>query len=477
MFTYNFKYELKSLLRSKWLILLSAILLIVVLFAGYNGKQKVDKRLIDIEKVTSIAKVKDESMLKLLDSIEKGITVKAPRWTLPNNPMNVGLRYPRVAALHPKPFTFISVGQSDLFTHFVQPKIYGDNFAHNYSELSSPIQLLFGSFDIAFIIIYILPLIIIAFSYNTLSSEKEYGSLKLLASQPISIFAWLLQKIGLRFFWLTLITILVLIITFILNGFDFSKNINEFLSLSLLTTSYILFWFVISLAINIFIGNSAKNAVSLLGIWVFIILIIPAVVSQFANVTYPIPSRTKMLSEARKIKDETAKKQDKILDNFLRDHPEYASKGTKINYSFWHKYIASQKLIEEELKPLLDSYNDQLLNQQKWIKNWQYISPAVIIQQSFNDLAGTSTAHYQSYREQIVGFSNKWRDFFVPLLYNSQAFKSNMYKDLPQFKYKQPKSTSLQFNTLVIILFSFIILTLSWFFFNKKIKKGTIINN
>ncbi|MCG1037573.1 DUF3526 domain-containing protein [Polaribacter sargassicola] len=476
MFLYNFKYELKSLLRSKWLFLLSTILLIVMLFAGYNGKQKVNKRIEDFSKITAQTEERDAVMLHVLDSLEKGLEVNMSNNLLPNNPMNVGYRYPKVAALQPKPLTFISVGQSDLFTHTVQPKIYGDNFSYNYSELSSPVQLLFGSFDIAFVIIYILPLIIIAFSYNILSKEKEYGSIKLLASQPISIYSWLLQKVTFRFFWLTLITSVVLLITFIINGFDFGDNMGAFLSLIMITTAYILFWFAIVLAINIFIGNSAKNAVSLLGIWVFVILIIPATVSQLANLAYPIPSRTKMLAEVRNVKKEIAEKQDKILDNYLRDHPEYASTGKEINYSFWHRYIASQNLAEAELKPLLASYTEQIENQQSWIENWQYISPAVIVQQSFNNLAGTSSAHYQEYKKQVVAFSVKWKDFFTPLLYKSQPFRKKMYKNLPMFEYQQPKIASMTFNAFIILFFSALILTFSWLFFNKKSEKGTLIN-
>ncbi|QTE21994.1 DUF3526 domain-containing protein [Polaribacter cellanae] len=476
MFTYNFKYELTSLLRSKWLVILAIILLIIVLFAGNNGQERVDKRLVDIQKITAKTNLEDQHTLQILDSIERGFTVTTDSWDLPNNPMNFAMENSRVAALYPNSFTFISVGQSDLFAHFVQPKIFGDNFAQNYSELSSPVQLLFGSFDLAFVIIYILPLLIIAFSYHILSEEKEYGSLKLLASQPISIFNWLLQKVGFRFFWLTLITLFVLSITFIVNGFDFSTNLSGFLSLLLLVTSYILFWFVIALLVNIYIGNSAKNAVSLLGIWVFIILLLPATISQLSNVFYPIPSRAKLLTEARKIKDEAEKKQDKILDNFLRDHPEYASKDGQTNYTFWHKYIASKKLVDEELSPLLESYNNQLQEQQKWIGNWQYVSPTIIMQQSFNNFAGTSTAHYQNYRTQVIEFSNTWKDFFIPLVYNNKNFKSSTYKDLPKFNYKPPKSASATINTIVILLFSGLIIGLSYLIFNKKKKKGTLID-
>ncbi|MGJ8734836.1 MAG: DUF3526 domain-containing protein, partial [Cellulophaga sp.] len=121
-------------------------------------------------------------------------------------------------------------------------------------------------------------------------------------------------------------------------------------------------------------------------------------------------------------------------------HPEYASKDGNNNYSFWHKYIASQELVEEELKPLISSYEDQLTKQQDWVRLWQYSSPAILMQQSFNNLAHTSTSHYQSYRNQVFKFSKEWRNFFKPMLYGNKNFTTKDYKELPSFKYKAPKN-------------------------------------
>ena len=475
MFSYNFKYELKSLLRSKWLILLTIILLTLVLFAGYNGKKKVNKRVFDIEKANNAVKEQDIAVLKVLDSIENGFAVNQNLKSLPTNPMNIGYSHPRVAAMYPLETTFISTGQSDLFTHYVQPKAYGDSFFFNHAEFSSPVQLLFGSFDLAFVIIYIIPLIIIAFGYHIFSLEKENGSLKLMASQPISVYKWILQKTMFRFIVLSAIVILVLTIAFIINNYNFIENLAEYLYFLLLTVTYMLFWFAIVLFINIKVNNSAKNAVSLLAIWVFIILIIPAIIGQAANSFYPIPSRTKMITEVRALKDEVSKKQDKILDNFLRDHPEYASNKNQ-NYSFWHKYLASQDLVEDEVKPIVDSYETQLLKQQEWVKLWQYSSPAIILQQSFNDIAGTSTTHYQEYRNQVAEFSIKWRDFFVPLLYNNEKFSTKLYKQLPTFEYKKPTYKSLLFKISILLAMSLLFLLITRTLFYSKSKKGTIIN-
>lgn len=476
MITHNFKYELKILLRNKWLLLLFFTILTIILFAGYNGKVKVNKRIADIEAINNSVKKKDQKMLQVLDSIEKGHKTSNNSWAAPTRPMHIGYSFPRVVAMPPQSLAFIATGQSDLFTHYVQPKAYGDSFLFNYAELTNPIQLLFGSFDLSFVIIYILPLIIIAFSYNIFSSEKEAGSLKLLASQPLSIFTWIVQKLGIRFIWLTITTLLILTITFAINKFDFYSNFTVYINTLLLITAYILFWFAMVFLINILINNSAKNAVSLLAIWVFIILIIPAVIGQLGNTFYPIPSRTKLISEIRNVKEEISKKQDEILDSYLRDHPEYASNNTSTNYSFWHKYMASQNLVEEELKPLIDTYDIQLENQQKWVQNWQYTSPAIILQQALNDIAGTSSLHYQNFREQAGAFSKQWRNFFVPLLYKNKKFSTKLYYKLPTFKYKVSDSSSLLIKLISLIVFSLFFVSIAWWVFKRKLKKGTLIN-
>ena len=57
-----------------------------------------------------------------------------------------------------KSTAFIATGQSDLFSHYVEPTVTGDDLSLSYTEMTSPVQLLFGSFDLAFVIIYLLSL-------------------------------------------------------------------------------------------------------------------------------------------------------------------------------------------------------------------------------------------------------------------------------------------------------------------------------
>ncbi|MEM7085264.1 MAG: DUF3526 domain-containing protein [Bacteroidota bacterium] len=475
MLKYNFIYELKLLLRSRWILLLSLVLLVLFGFSAINGKQKVEKRVDVITAVQNEVEKNDIMMLKLLDSVAQGLEVSVPRWTVPTSPMAVGNYYPRVAAMEPQSLAFIATGQTDLFTPYVKPTVSGDDFALNFTEMTSPVQLLFGSFDLAFVIVYLLPLLIIAFSYNVLSSEKESGSLRLLASQPIKIQYWVLQKLGLRFFWMSVLVIGSMICIFLSLGIDFMSRPSAFLGLLSLVLAYLLFWFVLAFLVNLWVGSSAKNAVSMLGLWVLFVLLVPSVLNQMGNTLYPIPSRTLMINEMRTKKTEVSKRQDEILDNFLRDHPEYAINDSTQRRSFWHRYMASQKLIKEELHPIINTYELQLNKQQDLVGNLKWISPSLTVQESLNKLAGSSTSDYEDFRKQVVTFATTWRAHFMPFLYNNKEFTQRDQANLPAFQW-EPRSPATMTAVVPLLLISLGLLGLGLLISGRKEKSFKLID-
>uniref|UniRef100_UPI00359428F0 ABC transporter permease n=1 Tax=Pricia sp. TaxID=2268138 RepID=UPI00359428F0 len=287
MIKYIYKYDLILLFRASWIQALLLIFLFIFLFAGYNGKQQTIARNSEIEKARTEVASNDAKMRILLDSIERGLTITSePYWTLPNEAAAVGNYYPRVAYKPPSDLSFVALGQSDIYTHTVKPILRSDATNLHFTELRSSVNLLFGSFDLAFVIVYLLPLIIIALSYNVLSYEREHGSLKLLASQPISIFNWTFQKVIFRYITISVMIILTLLITFLVNGVSIIENFTGFVWLAALSLLYALFWFVVAFVVNLSAGSSAKNAITLLGIWVLFVLLIPSILNLSANTIY-----------------------------------------------------------------------------------------------------------------------------------------------------------------------------------------------
>ncbi len=452
MFNNNLLYEFKLLLRSSWLLILSISIVSLFAFATYNGKKNVEKRLDDIFKVQTELNKKDSTMLATLTKIEKNEKVDIPYWQLPSEPMTIGFRHPRLAIMQPEALSFLATGQSDMYTHFKSPSVYGNNFALDYSEMINPVQLLFGNFDLAYVIIYILPLLIIAFTYNMLSKEKELGTLQLLSAQPISIITWLLQKMAIRYMMFTTIVIFSLLVVIAVFSIDAFSNLFNLFGLLLIVAAYVLFWFTVSCVVNIKINDSSKNALALIGVWLMIVMVLPATINQIGSSLYPTPSRLKMINEIRLVKKENEKKQDEIMGSYLRNHPELAQESDKEKFGFWHKYFASEKVMEERTKPLLSEYDSQLQKQQNLISTFKYVSPAIVMQQSLNNIAGTSEKHYNDYKKQVFEFSDAWRNYLVPMLFKGKKFTVKDYEEMPKFIYKNRIDNTIWFNILTIFV-------------------------
>ena len=466
-------YEWIRLIRSRWIQLLSLLILLLFWFAANNGWQKNQKRIQDLALIEANSVASYARAVLLLDSLENGLEVVAPASQIPNTPQIAGSNYPRVAAMTPGPLGMVAVGQSDLYTHYIQPNIRGEDFTLNFTELTSPVQLLFGSFDLAFVVVYLLPLMVIAFTYDLLSGERELGTLRLLAAQPLTLHGWLSQKAVLRFLLFMAIVATALTLALAGNGLNIAANGKDFAQLLLVITFYVLFWFLLAFWINLQGKSSAYNAVYLLAGWVVIVLLIPAMVNQLANTLYPVPSRAGLVNEMRTIKKDAESRQDQILESYLRDHPEYAAHSADAN--FWTRYFASQALVEKDMQPLLQTFEGQLHRQQEWIGRWRFASPAILIQDGLNELSQTSDRHYQEFRQQVISFASEWRNFFIPMVFKAEPITSATFRDFPEFRYRVEQVPSfLSSNVLALISFCLLIGILSLQRFSGKSREKII---
>lgn len=444
MLKHNFKYEWKQLMRDRWVVMLLVIFVVLCLFAASNGKRKVEIRQNEIAESIRLMNEADEGHKTMIDSLDLGLKKNLEPWLNPKKLSFVGNRAARVAAMPAKPISFIATGQSDLYSHAVKPTLYGEAYLLGFSELSNPVQLMFGSFDLAFVAIYLLPLLVLGFSYNLLSSEKEQGSLRLTIAQPISLYQWLFSKMLLRFLIMTAIVWISLLAAMSINGISVFGHFTETLQVLLLTTAYIFFWFLVALIINSFGRSSGSNAIAMISVWVALVLLLPAVISQLANNIYPVPSRINMIHEMRMAQAEVEKKADEILDGFYRDHPELAQQDTLVQnqYQFYLKYFASQDVVRGAIRPVIDDYQSKLKAQQDWVDALRFLSPSLVLQNSFNNIAGTSSQHYTAYREQVIRFAESWRNYFLPRMFRNESMKKEDFASLPsfQFQYNEVKS-------------------------------------
>lgn len=466
MLSLNIITELRTIFRNYWLAAITILLITICLYAGWNGQNHVDRHKESITAALQEMQDSDELMVARLDSIDRGLKIDLPTWQYPSSPTATGDGAPRVAAFSPGNLALISTGQSDMFNHYVKPTLTGDSFSISFTELSSPVSLLMGNFDPAFVLVYLLPLIITSFCYNILSSEKEHGSLVLVASSPLSVRRWLLQKIAVRFVVLILLLTLCLLLMLMLNGVMINADA---LLLMIMVWLYAAFWFAMAYFINLRGKSSARNAITLLGLWVALVLAIPSLISQSASTFYPVPSRALLVNEMRTLQAELDKRQNEILDDYLRNHPELITRDADEStaYGWWQRFFASKELVSERMAPLLSNYDQSLKKQQHWVNRLSFLSPAIVFRNSLDHMAETSTEHYDTYRQSVMTFADEWRDFFLPMVFQDKPFTKEMMADLPAFQMERSDLKSPVSANAIILLVMITGLLLASFLLNR----------
>jgi ABC-2 type transport system permease protein len=63
----------------------------------------------------------------------------------------------------------------------------------------------------------------------------------------------------------------------------------------------------------------------------------------------------------------------------------------------------------------------------------RFLSPAIVMQDALNDIAGTGTARHRGFMNQVESYHQRWRAYFVPLVF--QRARLQDYSGLPGFTF------------------------------------------
>lgn len=379
-----------------------------------------------------------------LDSLAKWATLDTARggdrsadrkekWHKATDPYEVnvpeGYRY----ALHnPSALTPLSIGMRDLFPYYVPlmgRAVYRQVFQQ---EISNPQKLAVGHFDWAFVIVFILPLLLIGLSYNLLSSEQEGGTYALWRSQPVTVRqvvgAKLTLRQGLLVGFITLITLLAVPLLGI-------YNVGLLGKFWLVSVVYVLFWGALIWWVVSWQRSSAVNALVLLGCWLVLVVALPALLQQLLTVAQPIDRST----FESLVRDQYSQSQPDsvVLKPYYTRHPQlYSPNDTARRDPDLRAYYARNEQVDLNIAPMVSQYEQAVTTRETVINRADWLLPAVNVQTLFNGLAATSAAAYRDYLHQLVAFHQAWNAYFVPKVFANQLIKPADYPQLPAWVFR-----------------------------------------
>lgn len=455
-----FKLEWLNLSRSSALITGILLFLVCGFYAVYYGKNQIEKHGVVVAKMQATYAENEAKLQK-----------KYTTDTLPNI---IGNRTNAIVAHTPTSWAALSVGVRD-----VQPNTYsirywqltGQIFA---AEIGNPLKWLTGNFDLAFVLVYLLPLLLIALSFNVLSIEKELGTLPFLLSNGAILRGIVGAKLGFR---LALACGLIFILTLIgslANGASFSEKTAIWLLAAFL---YAAFWLAAAWWVASFQRNSAFNAMAFLGVWLVLVVVLPSVVNLAASTFYPTSVRHNFTHEAREKMDkmwadfDDPAYQQNVLDDFHKKYPQLGRDTSKYNYDDKVLFAAYERY-DAEMMPLVQAYFAETSARDAFAQKASFLSPATLTQTIFNEVAETNWRHQHHFLTELQAFHQQLKLHFFEKIYANKPFSKADYAAIPSFQYQAVGSMNIAVPMLLmsLLILCFVILGILNFRKNSVLK-------
>ena len=428
MLTTVFKLEWRNLWRDGAARAVVAVFALLVAYAALGGArfasaQHDAQAAAQKSELTRDSKLRDE-----LDALARGGQVKNA--ADPRDALAVGRELaPRVAALPPGPLAFIAVGQRDVLPAIIELTTKTRRSGAG-NDGGSPLKQSNGPFDLAFVFVFLLPLIVIALSYDLLSREREQGTLSLVLSQPITLTTFLLGKGMQRAALLVALVVVLGLLAPIATGADIAAAggpLRLSLYLSLLA-AYSLFWLALAVLVNSWGRSSAANALTLVGFWLALLVVVPGLASVAVDTIYPSPSRVELVNLARAAASDAESRTTAVEGDHGK--PDSATSARQA--------VAMQAAFEKQIGPVQKRFREQHRRQQSLVDQLRFLSPAILLNEGLSDVAGSGVARHQHFSAQVDVFHDRLKRFFEERIQRGTALTPADYDAMPRFVYREP---------------------------------------
>lgn len=403
----------KQFTRSKAVVLTFILILVMGAVSIFIGRQFLLKQEKAIAKVTVHQREHIQRNVSFIDS-EMGLLLYYLRFPLINKPEKLSA---------------LSIGQRDINPSIQNVTIRNLEAQKYDTDLNNPSNLLSGNLDFGFVIIYLFPLIIIAFTFNLLSEEKETGTWSLVAVQSSSILRFLFYKLSIRALLLYVMLTMLFIIAILILTLPVNEALLAFILLSIL---YLAFWFSLCFWIVSFRQNSSFNSLTLLSVWVFLAILLPASANNFLANKYPVPESLNTMVKQRDGLHEKYDMDKKItMDKFYAHYPQYKKYSLPDKSFSWLWYYAMQQMGDDESLQQRKEMRRKIVLREKASHSFSMVIPTMHTQLRFNELAQTSLSNHLKFLDSTNEFHEKMRLYFYPKIFENASVKN---EDWNKFK-------------------------------------------
>jgi ABC-2 type transport system permease protein len=331
----------------------------------------------------------------------------------------------------PSGLAFAAIGQRDIAPFVLRVRALGLHAQLYEGETFNPESALPGRFDFAFVLVYLVPLCVIALLHDLISSERETGRLRTLAALQGAMSSLWWHRVSLRFAML----LAAILLPFVTGAAIAGAELSAILGSVLLATLYVAIWCAIATWLASFPGSSATQAARLLGVWVLITLLLPTLSQVLLTRAIPADSGVDLVMAHREaVHGSWEIPRERTMEQFFQRHPEWKHTAPLAPTFEWKWYLAFHQVADESVAAQVAAYRQALRDRERWTERIGYVLPAVATNTLLHRLADSDLTAQLDYQESIAAFHERLRKFFYPYLFEKRPFPPQDYLAAPGYQ-------------------------------------------
>ncbi|MEZ0472812.1 DUF3526 domain-containing protein [Luteimonas salinilitoris] len=421
---------MKSLLQSEWRLLARDRLVVVTLlvlavclvYAAWSGH---DYRVQWQQTSDQIAQASRAKLDGQIADVRAGKPVDPEMSSSSGTPRSVLMAAPAAVP----PLAHFSIGQSDLYPRSADVGIAYriDNLFRQY-QIQSPLVLASGRFDLAYVVVAILPLLVIVLCFDLLAADRVAGRLPLLTVQARRLDAVLARRLLLRGAVLGM-PLLGLLLWGLASGVPWLP-----LSLwILLAALYTAFWLLLCAWVALRPAGPETQAAQLMALWLLLVLALPAGINRIVEILVPPPSQQSFQATLREAETEANLEAEALLEGYLSDHPELTVDGPEAYAEWMRKSYVVARAVEDATRPVLEAHEAKIAQAHRMAQWLQFLSPAAAAQVALSDAAGTGAEQQAAYVAQVRRYKADLQERLAEALYRGRRLSADELAALPAF--------------------------------------------
>jgi ABC-2 type transport system permease protein len=329
----------------------------------------------------------------------------------------------------PSDAAFLASGLRDVAPYVLRVRALGLQSQLHEGETFNPELALAGRFDYAFVLIYLAPLFVIAFLYDLVSGERQAGRLGALLALPGAGGLWR-RRVGLRY----ALVLAALALPVCIGAVAARMPLADMALVLAVTAAYLAFWCGVSLLVATRGWRSVASATALMGAWVMLTLVLPALVNVALMRAIPVHQGVDlMLAQRQAVHGAWEIPRAETMHKFFAGHPEWRDTAPLPSRFHWKWLFAFNQLGDESVAPQVRAYRQGLLERQAWTERLGWLLPGVGAQAVLHRLAATDLPAQLAYQDRIAAFHADIRRFYYGYLFRERPFRQGDYALRPVF--------------------------------------------